>query len=203
MLWRIAGPLVLVGAAVLYGVGTASATVPRWIVVYLGAITAGAVFCWHVWRRRSVSIGATDLWLIAVVGYVALSVTWSPDWRQGLYELANITALAAVFAAIRHSKGGLWHEAAWLALIVGLVDLVLFPHDTGGFGNRNFAAEFVIIASALALSAFRWSRWSSISYVTTTVRSNTSPSPPSLSPTGLRSSDTHETGDGRFRSRPF
>lgn len=142
---------VLVGAGSLYGVGTLSASVPRWCAVYGGAaviLTWGSLTLWrHFPRLDEVDRGAVGLY-----AYACLSLLWSGDWRQGLYQCVNAGSLLVVFVWVRHSCH-VKHlpTAAYVLLWIALFGQLADPDGWGGHGNRNFQAEAMLAFSALAL----------------------------------------------------
>lgn len=135
---------VLLAAAVnVYDFGTMSASVPRWCVIYLWA---GVV----VWSQRR--FDPVDRAALALLLWFALSLLWSQDWQQGVYEFTNASALCAIFMWVRRNPRWIG-EAAMLSVVVALILQCLFPLDWGGHGNRNFQTETMLIAMALGLEA--------------------------------------------------
>ena len=151
MRWLI--PALCLVSFTVYGVGTLSASVPRWIALYAAFCLGSAWLCSYVFRGGRLRVGAIDAAIGLFLLLSAESLIWSGDWRAGIYSLANMTALAGLFCMVRRLPPENFHLAVWLAVIVGLVDLAIFQGDTGGFGNRNFAAEFMLISIPLALGA--------------------------------------------------
>lgn len=148
----------LVAATVLYDFGTQSPIYPRWLVIYVMAALAGAFLIVHLWRAREIRFGFIDLAVLGFVAYAAQSVLWSADWREGLFELQNLIALAAVFLYVRHARPRWIPEAAMAGMIATFVLVVVYPADNGGHGNPNFATEFLLIAFPLAcgLRGLKW-----------------------------------------------
>ena len=163
MRWLI--PALCLVSFTVYGVGTLSASVPRWLALYAAFCLGSAWLCVHVVRGGRLRIDPID----AAVGLFLLlsaeSLIWSGDWRAGLYSLANMTAIAGLFVMVRRLPAENFHLAVWLGLIVGLIELAMWPDDTGGFGNRNFAAEFVLISIPLALGARCALLWRGLSWL--------------------------------------
>lgn len=151
------GACLLLLAFSLYDLGTLSASVPRWIVIY-GWASLGMCWLAVMVRRGRIAIDAVDLSAFLVWLYAGLSLLWSGDWREGVYEYANMTALFVVFLTVRRGfLVGRLGEAALLCVVVALIDQLIWPMDWGGFGNRNFQAEAMILALALSWSA-KWLR---------------------------------------------
>ncbi len=140
----------LIAATSVWGFGTMSPYYPRWLVIYVMASVAGIAFIVHLWKRRALRIGAADLAVFAFVAYAAQSILWSADWREGLYEIQNLAALAVVFLYVRHANPKWVPEAALFCIVLTLVLVWLFPADNGGHGNPNFTTEFLLIAAPLA-----------------------------------------------------
>lgn len=143
----------------LYKAGTLSASVPRWCVLY-GIFLIGSL--WLVSNVRKplpedsgdqLKVDLIDGAVWAFVLLSAESLLWSGDWRAGIYSLANMAALAGLFCMVRRLPAENFHLAVWLGVIVGLGMLIQWPLDTGGYGNRNFAAEFMVISIPLVLGA--------------------------------------------------
>jgi hypothetical protein len=104
-------------------------------------------------RGGRLKIDALDaaVWLFVLLS--AESLIWSGDWRAGVYSLANMASLAGLFCIVRRLPAENFRIAVWLGVIVALGTLARWPDDTGGFGNRNFSADFMLIAIPLALGA--------------------------------------------------
>lgn len=137
--------------SVQYGLGVANANIPRWFAVY---IAAGLALTALPWRKGVIRLGAVDLAVLAFVAYAAESLLWTLDWRQGVWQFENLAGLAAVFFYVRHAKPRFLSEAAVLSIVAGLGLVCYDPEFFGGFGNRNFVAEFLLIAAPLAWGAF-------------------------------------------------
>lgn len=150
--------VLFIGASAIYGLTTLSASVPRWMVVYLWASLAVVSFvCW-MWRGKSLNLDKVDGLALGLLAWAALSLSWSSDWRQGVLELTNAAALCAVFLVTRRVPD-LIPEAALLSLIVAVVLQYLYPLDWGGHGNRNFQTEAVILATLIAFQTERKWAW--------------------------------------------
>lgn len=117
--------------------------------MYFWAALASVVFAVNLWKRK----GRTDLvdcLALSLLAWMAISLSWSLDWRQGLFQLINAAALCAVFMWVRRHPQyiGL---AAIIALAASLVLQFFNPEDWGGHGNRNFQTEALILLMALGL----------------------------------------------------
>jgi hypothetical protein len=126
----------LCGAALSFGY-LSDPSVVKWIALY-GVVLA----LFLVYRPLP------DAGVLIFVLWIALSLTWSPDWREGILRLQNIAALATIVLCARHINAG-WFAAFG---IVGAVLLTLWkPELIGGFGNENWRTDFVAICLPLTL----------------------------------------------------
>src|SRR5512146_829607 len=132
-----------VAVSSVYGFGTFSAAVPRWIVLYLWAILAAASGIALLWRSR-LKLDETDLLAFVLFGWMCLSFAWTGDWKNGVYEITNAGSLLMVFLWVRRWPAGV-AEAAIGAAVVLLVLQWMYPLDYGGHGNRNFQTEALIL----------------------------------------------------------
>lgn len=95
--------------------------------------------------------------ILAMMAWGLLSLQWSADWRNGIVVMTHAGALLGCsLLAVRAA------HVAPLVLGAGMVFAsivwTLGPDWLfGGFGNRNFAAEFVLLAAPFAwFSPIRW-----------------------------------------------
>lgn len=145
-------PALVAVALTVYGAGTLSATVPRWCVLYVIAGLSLCAFMVQVWRGRF-KADLLDILAMVFVLYCAESLLWSADWRGGLYSLVNMAAVAVLFMTARRLDAEPLKLAVLVATVILLGDLAVLPWDTGGLGNRNFAAEYMVMALPLCLTA--------------------------------------------------
>ena len=89
-----------------------------------------------------------DLLALSVLGYMALSLLWSKDALQGQFQLTNAAALCAVFMWVRRYPEYI-PEAALVALVGALGLQAWNAADWGGFGNRNFQTEAMLLLLAI------------------------------------------------------
>lgn len=142
--------LILAGS-LLYGLGTLSASIPRWTILY---VLAACVLLRWAWKAKA-PFGEPEQWTSVLVGYFWLSLLWSEDWREGIIHAVNATCLGVLFVYVREIRPRIgWSVAASAVLAVALV--FVFPEDTGGFGNRNFATEFLLLALPLSFLTGNW-----------------------------------------------
>ena len=146
----LVGTLLVLGVSV-YALGTLSASVPRWIVIYVWAIIPLLAFVVAV-RRGRIRLDEIDSAALLVMLWCGMSLAWAVDWRAAVYSFVNLGALYLVFMWVRHAR--LAHvaylpEAALMAILVGLTMQGIWPYDYGGHGNRNFQTEALILCLAL------------------------------------------------------
>lgn len=150
-----AGGGLLVTACLVSGFGTANPAFLRWLVI--GAVAAGllmwALVC--LWRDPSIHVSPADAFALLFLGYVAISLSWSSDPREGATQLVNIAAIVAVFMGVSRCPWGslkrVLPAAVSLAMLGGLGLYLVRADIYGGFGNRNFIAEFFLIAMPFAV----------------------------------------------------
>lgn len=85
--------------------------------------------------------------------YLASSLLWSDDALLGALQLQKWLILFALFQWGR-TRPGLPLVGA-VALTVAVLAVLIFPRHVGGFGNPNFAVEFMLACLPLAF-ACRW-----------------------------------------------
>lgn len=98
------------------------------------------------WSLKRLRPSASDLIVLALLGWAALSLLWSHDPRNGGLELARAGMLAAVFLLARNTKD-VSAGAVTLAVAVIIVASIWLWPDWSGFGNPNFLAEFLLISA--------------------------------------------------------
>jgi O-antigen ligase len=136
---------------------TGSANTPRWLAIYLlASISLGVAFRWEMTHKKW-QLGPLDGALALFVGYVALSLLWSSDWREGVLRVQNLSAVVvAGLLLFRYSSRPEW-LCGLAAAAVGL-----YWWDTpgfGGFGNENFLTEWLAPLMPLAVWCAFQERW--------------------------------------------
>lgn len=121
----------------------------KWI--FIAALGGGVWIGWafHLLRRRQIETDVLDRLLLALTGYAALSLLWSPDPRNGAVLLAYWLPLWAVFTAIKNGdsgQDGLIFSAVALAVMASLLHHQFFPMWWSGFHNENYVTEFMLFA---------------------------------------------------------
>ena len=164
ILW-IGGAAFGLAGLLLYGLGFINPNPVRW-----AAGSGLAIVVISRWLYCGSPIPKCEVTWCAITfcGYAALSLLWSPDWRQGLNELHGIVVLAAVFIACLHLDRDVLGKAVTLtgtvAILLSNVTTYIYPNINGGLGNRNFEAEFLMgLAPLAAVGVWIW-RTSPIGY---------------------------------------
>ena len=149
MKWLLGG--LLVAGFLLWWPTAGTPLVLRWLAVGLlgGLLVYSAV-------ERGLRPTLPLLASLALLGWLALSLTWSLDPAHGALGLLKIAALWLVFwgaGALRHVLA----PAAMAGLCVALLLFFIFPGIWGGFGNGNWAAAWVMLALPIA-GVWCWSQ---------------------------------------------
>ena len=144
-----AGGALTILAGLLYSYAyTADPHPTRWLFLW-GAVFGFALFC-------RVRFDALTGWVLAFVGYAALSLLWSPDWRQGLMSFNILALLSFLFIALRQtSHDWLQWAVPWGAAVCIAVSAMQPDVTYGGMRNENFHAEFLCLLIPLALIGWR------------------------------------------------
>ena len=133
----------IVAALLSFGLGTGSASAPRWLAIYA---LAGGGLVWLL-LNRTPRLGAVDIAAGAFLGWASLSLLWSPDHLAGLWQFQNMAALFAVALFVRHAKA--FDSLILPVFIISALALVALgvsiPHLHGGVGNENFQAETLLL----------------------------------------------------------
>ena len=129
--------------------GLIAGAVPKWLAIY-GTAAVAMVCCRRVAFDHVMLIGSV------LLGYIALSLAWSPDPAYGSMVLHKIAICVVLFLAAR-AWGAKWPLDTICALSVPLLLTlaVLEPGYSAGFGNPNFAAHYFLIITPFLL-AFAW-----------------------------------------------
>ena len=150
----------LAASGLAYGFGIGDPNVTRWIVVYVGACGILAIAGYRL-ARGSLVLNWPVIWAAVFIGYAITSLAWSPDWREGAINIPSFVAVFFVFWAVAFAdERDLFVVPIALtgALIWVMVLLFAKPEILGGFGNENFAAEYILIAAPLAFAGHKYVR---------------------------------------------
>ena len=137
---------------VLFGLQSGSYDTPRWLAIY---VLAGAATCYGAWRAyvsREVKIGWPEIALVLVVGWLSVTLLWSPLPLIAATKILNVAVLGVVALAVRHIRIlPIANSVVAAVIISGVVLLALGDQFVGGFGNKNFYTEFLLIAAPFFL----------------------------------------------------
>jgi O-antigen ligase len=152
-LWAAGG--FIVAAALLFD-GTEG--YGNWAVLYISLAASFLWFAVRVVQTGQVRLAMPHVLALLLFVYAAQSLAWSPDSQQGAFQLLNAATLLAVFFAAPYIQ-----KAIPWAIMVAFVGALLMDNllPWGGFGNENFAAEFLLISFPFAalILILRWPIW--------------------------------------------
>jgi O-antigen ligase len=136
----------------------------KWLSI--SVVTAAAIFfvAIGVIAAKEYRPGLVDLAVGLFVLWALISVLWTPDQLAFSFSALHITQMLAVFLFVRvidqRSVKSLIEGLAVFGVVASLVLISLDLSDgfDGGFGNENFAAEFLTISTVLlsALTIINW-----------------------------------------------
>jgi len=136
----------LLAAALLAFDPNISAMAPRWLAVFglaLAALAALAI----TGRPR---LGWIEIAAVAFLGWAALSIAWSGDWRAGIFQWQNMACLFAIALMVKHCPA--FDRVFYRAVMIGAVGLLALawwrPDWHAGVGNPNFLAELLVLLFA-------------------------------------------------------
>jgi hypothetical protein len=140
--WTAGG--LIVAAGLLFDLTQGAA---NWAALHLALALCLVWFAIIVIRGGAIRLALPHTLAALLFIYAAQSLAWSPDPAQGAYQLLNAGALLAVFFVAPYIRGAIpW--AVSIAFLGALALDAIIPW--GGFGNENFATEFLLIASPFA-----------------------------------------------------
>ena len=91
---------------------------------------------------------------LAVLGWIAASLSWSPDQAQGASILVAIGSIALVVWGVGLVRAAV-PAVITAVFTVALLLLIVFPEVHGGFGNENWASEWLMMAAPFVV-LFAW-----------------------------------------------
>ena len=145
-------------AALTYGLGTGSPIIPRWLVIYSGAALALGFFAVSINRNRFVTFSTSELLAAGFISYLALTLTWSSDPRDGLLTLEAISVLWLLYVALQRCPRATLGAAIYVGATVALAGAIIFgfAHKPifGGMGNENYQAELLLVLLSLVVAAW-------------------------------------------------
>jgi O-antigen ligase len=142
-----AASLLLAATLLVYQPYFLDGNVPKWLML---SASLAVAFGYLAWTHKGV-LDKADLWAFAFIGWMALSLLWSPDPLYGLYAWTHWALLVATFMALRRLPQ---EFVGWglLFAVIGSFSILWLDGYHGGFGNENFQAEFLIAAIPMTLS---------------------------------------------------
>jgi|GEM_PF-1993230 len=151
-----AGLLIL--AALLYGLETGSPIIPRWMAVYCGAAIALGLFAVGVYKSRFITFTTSELVAAAFITYLALTLTWSPDPRDGVLTVEAMGVLYLLYMALQRLPRPFLGGAIYVGATIALFGAVVFGfgHQKiyGGMGNENYQMELFCVLLPLVVAAW-------------------------------------------------
>ena len=140
MLWTVRA-VSLLGAALAFWPNFGSHE-PRWAFI-LVAGCAGLIA-----TRRLTGL---DMMGLTIVGWSALSLSWSSDPGEGLTTIVPLVGLFGVFLLFEHGPRFDLGPIAVVATIGALCLGILYPDVNGGFFNQNWLTEFLVLSGLIAV----------------------------------------------------
>ena len=171
MFLKLGAAAAYVVAALVFWVAVEDLNVPRSVLI--AALVVGSL---AIVNRGKWSVGPSGLVVLACLGYYAIAISWSLYWREGINILAKIAPFVVLFLVIsRSDKVFAFLPHAACAAVIGALILSVSPiskNIEGGFGNRNFLAEFLVISipfvvaglgtkylKVFSVAALLWAAW--------------------------------------------
>ena len=132
----------------------------RWVAVSGLCVLGAGLLGSHVWRGRVLAPSRADWAGMAFIGWITLSLAWSSDQQAGAYQLMYIAMMYGVFLTVEHGLSK-WRETLpdlICVIFAGALALLGWENRVhGGFGNPNWAVEWLLIASPfVALRKWAW-----------------------------------------------
>lgn len=117
------------------------------------AITCLLILAGIIWAIRGAILSNIAVMFGVFLGYACLSLLWSPDWRGGMDSLYEMTLfLGVVLLAMHVNRERLGKAIPFIASAAVFISFSLNdPQIFGGYGNKNFQAEFLCLAIPMCL----------------------------------------------------
>ena len=137
-------------AQVAYSIVMIDPNDQKWFWIAMLATISLGTFAWRVHVAREFRIDSLDMALAAAFLYAALSLAWTPDRGGGLLFLIKFAAAGAIFIYLKDfGTLALFRRlAAWTTFAAGVAIFLVYtqPGAWGGFHNRNFVTEYLLLA---------------------------------------------------------
>ena len=149
------GAFIGLAGLLVYGFGTNNPNGLRWACVLGLVAIMGAAWIWNGARILFTPLTCA---VLAFVAYVALSLVWSADWREGVMTLqaTGLLGLLLIGASFL-DRDRLARNVSLIACAASILSLWIAltrPEVHGGLGNENFQAEFLVLLVPLCLIGF-------------------------------------------------
>jgi O-antigen ligase len=142
---RIGGALLCLAGLTFYGFNMNNPNPVRWAC--LSAVVCLALFVWTF--RGELRVSRASVIALLFVAYAAMSLLWTPDWREGLLSLYNLVVLTGLFLTVQNMDREWLAKAvpvvASVAVMLSIAGTVMWPESIGLSGNENFQAEFLCL----------------------------------------------------------
>lgn len=113
------------------------------VTVVKGAVLALVAVLCAAYLAMQAEYDLKDALVVLFCGLAALSIAWSPDWRQGVVDLQSVVTACLVFLTLRRVDLPPWSIGAAVLLALN----PFLPH--GGAFNENTQAEFLLLGCSL------------------------------------------------------
>lgn len=140
-----------------FGLGTGSFTLTKWLSVIGIGLVATFFTLSKIDRRELLRLGYLELSLLMLLGYIAISVFWSPDWKAGVLTAVVSIGLAGCFLFFRNASPRTVFQilpaTLMISIVLSLAVTMYEPRLFGGYGNENFYTEALLLSLPLC---FLW-----------------------------------------------
>lgn len=146
LLGEAALALCALGAIAAFGARTGSYDLPKWFAMELAVLVGSA---WLIAKGRRPCLDRIDLAAGLVLGWMVLSIGWSPDRLAATLAGQRLLLFGLLFWLARRADGprltGLAALVAGTATALVLCRAVTLPGGPwGGYGNENFETEALL-----------------------------------------------------------
>lgn len=142
----------------------------KWLPVGALALTSlGALLI--AARRGKVCFDAGDGYALLLLGWVAVSLAWSPDTLGGRDTLIKWALLTTIFIALRHAATPSTHVKIASVIAVALLGIMFLDRlriaDSGSYFNQNYETEAMLLGLPFLLVFIRedvapWQRYAAL-----------------------------------------
>ena len=126
--------------------------------MYCGAAIALGLFAVGVYKSRFITFTTSELVAAAFITYLALTLTWSPDPRDGVLTVEAMGVLYLLYMALQRLPRPFLGGAIYVGATIALFGAVVFGfgHQKiyGGMGNENYQMELFCVLLPLVVAAW-------------------------------------------------